>query len=325
MRRDVAQRGLTLVELMVAVVIAGIAMAAAFSLGYAMMDGYREHRKAVEVERSARASMQLIADAVRNASVGVPTGELEDLVSCTERGPLFVENLSDGPDRLQVVHGVGGSMTEVRDGSFNLGSTQIDVADASGFRPGDQLIISDTQSGKLVSVVDVDLSGDVLQVETACPGLTWPAGGYGRGSLVIRAQVSGFAIDEQGEVPVLLVGPRGLPALLGGLLPNTWQADPVALGVEDLQIAVGVDHSGDGMIDRWHYSEAGDPDPPDPAVTPWRALRITVIARSFQENSDQPMSTRPAAEDRPAAERPDEFRRRVLTTIIELRNLEGSP
>jgi prepilin-type N-terminal cleavage/methylation domain-containing protein len=325
LRVDVRERGLTLVELMVAVVIAGIAMAAAFSLGYAMMDGYREHRRSVEVERSARASMQAIADAVRNASVGVPSGELEDLVSCTGRGPLFVENHSDGPDRLQIVHGTGGALTEIWDGAFNLGVGQILVHDAGGFRPGDQVIVADTETGKLVSVIDVDHSTNVLQVDTNCPGTSWPAGGYGRGSMVIRAQVSGFAIDDSGDVPVLLMSPTGLPDVLGAVLPDTWEAHPVALGVEDLQVAVGVDHTGDGMVDTWHYSAVGDDDPPDPSVTPWRALRLTLVARSFQESSDQPMSARPAAEDRPGEEEMDEFRRRVLTTIVELRNLEGSP
>lgn len=311
------ERGLTLVELMIAVAIAGIAMAAAFSLSFSMMDGLREHRRAVEVERSARASMQIIGHAVRGASIAVPSGELEDLVACSGRGPLYVENRSDAPDRLQVIHGIGGSpVTEVRDQSFDVGDARLYPDDVSGFRAGDQVIVSDTETGKIVRVERVH--DDHLQVEYDSCFSSWPGGGYGHGSLVVRAQVSGFFIDDTGDIPVLLMSSQGLSG-------DGSEAEPVALGIEDLQIAVGVDHADDGRIDEWHYSDPGDPAPPEPTSTPWRALRISISARSAEEASDDPISTRQGAEDRPGADEADEFRRRASTGIVELRNMEGSP
>jgi len=57
-----------------------------------------------------------------------------------------------------------------------------------------------------------------------------------------------------------------------------------------------------------------------------RAVRVTLIARA--PNQLQPLVAtyqRPGAEDRPAAVTFDTYRRRVLTSTIEVRNLGGSP
>jgi hypothetical protein len=58
---------------------------------------------------------------------------------------------------------------------------------------------------------------------------------------------------------------------------------------------------------------------------PFRAIRLTVIARSTDDTSNVATSLRPGAEDRAAATVADVARRRSLSTIVELRNLEGSP
>ena len=54
-------------------------------------------------------------------------------------------------------------------------------------------------------------------------------------------------------------------------------------------------------------------------------LGKTLIARSIAESSATATSIRPDAEDRPGAATPDAFRRRILSTTVEVRNLKGSP
>ena len=58
-----------------------------------------------------------------------------------------------------------------------------------------------------------------------------------------------------------------------------------------------------------------------------RALRITVVARSVGEvtTTETASSLRPAAEDREASTTPDVYKRRALSTTVEIRNLTGSP
>ena len=79
-----SQRGFSLVELMVAVTLVGVITALSVRLASTVLDAYREQRLALAVERSARASIDLVADAVRNASAGVPTGDARDAAGCSE-------------------------------------------------------------------------------------------------------------------------------------------------------------------------------------------------------------------------------------------------
>ncbi len=126
-----------------------------------------------------------------------------------------------------------------------------------------------------------------------------------------------------------MMDPDGTP----GALPLPEEA--VAEGVEDLQIAIGVDLNGNGGIDaedgaagnddEWVYNHPDDSDPPPVGTAPYRAIRLTVIARSTDEVTSVATPLRKGAEDRPDATTPDNSRRRTLSTIVELRNMEGSP
>ena len=54
----------------------------------------------------------------------------------------------------------------------------------------------------------------------------------------------------------------------------------------------------------------------------WKALRVTVTARTMDESSKTNASARPAVGDR-AAGTADVHRRRSLSTVLELRNIQG--
>ena len=107
-------------------------------------------------------------------------------------------------------------------------------------------------------------------------------------------------------------------------------AEPFAEGVEDLQIAIGVDADGDGALtevglaagdDEWTHNRAGETQPAGTV----RAIRLTLISRATAKRINATGQARPAAEDRAAATEPDGYRRRALTTTIEIRNFGGSP
>src|SRR5688572_13765438 len=66
-----AQAGMTLIELMIAMVILGIVVATAFQIAFTIMNSYKDHRRAMAVERSARGAISVLSDAVRNTSPGV--------------------------------------------------------------------------------------------------------------------------------------------------------------------------------------------------------------------------------------------------------------
>jgi hypothetical protein len=116
----------------------------------------------------------------------------------------------------------------------------------------------------------------------------------------------------------------------------------VAEAIEDLQIAIGIDQGvaptfeTDGQVgddvaaagddDEWIYNHPDDSGPQAAVdAVPYRALRLTVTARSIGETTTVPTSIRPPAEDREGGTEADVFRRRSLSTTVEIRNLRGSP
>jgi len=329
-KRRNRQAGLTLVEMMISVLIVSIAISAALTLGYTMMNSYRDQRRMALVERGARVSLAILSRSIRNASPGVPSGNVGDAVGCTSTGGIRVINSSVGPDQLEIIHASGGVLTSMRDDvPFTETDTALIVLNGAGFKAGDYALISNLDQGHLVAVTAVAQTGATWTLTTKAAsgcGPAFPGGGYKPGALVMRAKIERFFVStgpEVAGVPTLMVDPDGN----GPLTP-----EPVAAGVEDMQVSVGVDANSDGTVvengtstDEWHYNNAADVAPPLPTATPWRALRITLVARSVEENTAKPTSTRPPLEDRTGAFAADQFRRRVLSATIEVRNHIGSP
>lgn len=320
-RRD-RQRGFTLVELMVAMVLTTLLIGIMFQVALVVLRSYRQHREAVAIQRSARGSLDLIADAVRNGSAGVPTGQLIDATGCTpDLTAVAVINSEDGPDELSVINASGGIVTSLRE-DYEDSTGDMLVTDATGLRAGDLVIVTDFNTGHVMHVSDTPTdNGDnwTLPITSLCAGMDFT---YSKGSLVIRAKVARYYVEDLDGVPTLWMDPDG---------DGLDEPEPLAEGVEDLQIAVGVDFNGDGAVsdtadtvDEWHYNAASDADPPVITVTPWRALRLTVVARAAKTDVQGDWSARPTVEDHDGGDL-DGFRRRAASTVVEIRNLTGSP
>jgi prepilin-type N-terminal cleavage/methylation domain-containing protein len=356
-----AQAGLTLVELMIAVLISSIAISAALTLGYSMMNSYRDNKASTLVGRSARISMEIISESLRNAVPGVPSNQIGDYVPPCSATPLGLEivNAANAPDRLRVVYGAGGVVTSLAAPLAQADATMA-VADATGFAPGDLVVVTDGMTAPsaaattgallLIDQVDVASAPPVITLidrsDNVCAGSPWPGGGAGSfpiGAIVVRAKYAEFYIDDSaavGGVPTLMAVTADVTAdgqLDGG------DAEPVAEGIEDMQVEVGYDVGypqpvpttgiNDGAVfalgaagndDEVWYNNPGDTAAVPAGAVP-RAVRLHLIARSVAEQSDLPTYTRPAAGDRGASSAVDQFRRRVMSTVIEIRNLQGSP
>jgi prepilin-type N-terminal cleavage/methylation domain-containing protein len=328
--RSVGQAGLTLIELMISMTILSIAVAAAFTMGYTMINGYRESRRTVAVERAARGAMTFVSTAVRSASAGVETGDITDAVGCNSWKGLEVINETDAPDELRVIYASGAVVTSLRS-TVDQDSTTLVVVDGSQLSQGDGLLlITPGVAGHFLAVEATSDNGDetwtvdlAQAASAACPAV--PPFSYGVGSMVLRAKLAHFFVDDDGGLPMLMMDPDGA---------GDAEPEPVAEGIEDLQVAVGVDLDDDGSLlevggaaddDEWFHNVDGDSAPPDVVARPWRALRLTLTARSLVTTSAATDSLRPPAEDREVATAGDAFRRRSLSTTIEIRNLRGSP
>ncbi len=316
------QGGFTLIELMVSLVMFSLAIAGVLAVAVSLTAGFREQRQAIAAESSVRVPMDYLADAIRQASPGVPGGiNLTDAsaANCTS-GAVSATNGTAGPDRLDVIYASGAVVTSSRS-ITTASSTSVDVTDVSQFAQDDYIVISDTAQGHLFKIASI--SGSTLNLGPQCAGtLNWPPADYPAGSLVIRAQHAEFYIGSIDGIPTLMMDPDGPQ--------GTLEAEPLAEGVEDMQIALGVESDGiDGISeigaaandDEWVYNTTGEILPTG-AI---RAVRITLVSRASTPVSGAAnLFSLPEAEDR-AAGAADNYRRRVLRSTVELRNMEGSP
>lgn len=317
MKQVQAQRGFTLIELMITLVMFSFVVAGVLAVAAALTQGFREQRSAMTAEEAVRVPLDYIADAIRQASPGMnDPSKVIDAATCTS-GAMTVVNSTSGPDTLDLVYASGGVVTTLRS-AFVVGTTSsFTVSDASQFAQNDYVLVTDFGSGHLYKVTGV--TGTSISVAgSSCAAYSYPVG-----ALVIRAQHARFTIGNVDGVPTLLMDPDS-----GG----SAAAEPLAEGIEDMQIAIGADANGSGGIsevgtgaddDEWYYNYSGDSAPSGSAAI--RAIRITLIARTLDQLKGANASfQRPKAEDRSAGTA-DRYRRRVLRAIVEVRNVGGSP
>jgi len=310
-----AERGFTLIELMVSLVLFSLAIAGVLSVAISMGRAYHEQRQVMATEQGVRSAMDFMSDLIRGTSPAVANGDIQDTKDCVT-GVLTVTDSTTGPDQVEVVAASGGVVTSLRTqyDAGNLGA--ITVTDAQNLAPGDTLIITDGTKGAIVRATAVNTGTAIVTLQAPGCAPTFPvSGGYPPGSLVIRAIRAKFRIGTFDGSPDVLLMDQDADGV---------GEEPLAENVEDMQIALGVDVNADKSITapgEWAFS---------PGIGPLagaiRAARITLVVRSADQLVGGAATfKRPAAENHPIAATFDAFRRRVLKSTVEIRNLGGSP
>lgn len=319
-----SERGFTLVELMMALVIFSVAVAGILSVAVSLTQGFREQRQAIQAQDAVRAPLDMIADAVRQVSPGVQNpNQVYDTNSC-KTGAISVSNSTTGSDTLDIIYASGGVVAAT---SADMTATSVTLTAAGNFAAGDYVLITDFSTGHVfklnASTTTTTLAWNTL---TTCTPTAQPVPAYTAGALVVRVQHALFYAapdSSNGNMPTLWMDPDGNSA--------TVDAEPLAEGIEDLQVAVGIDADNNLTItdaasntDEWRFNAAGDVAPTTSDTI--RAVRLTLIARTTREQlGDQNSYTLPTAEDRTTASANDRYRRRVLKQIVDIRNATGSP
>jgi prepilin-type N-terminal cleavage/methylation domain-containing protein len=324
---ETKQRGFTLVELMVSLVIFTFAIAGVLSVAVAMTRAYREQRRVIATENAVRAPLDFIVDALRQASPGVATATIKDANDCSFSGAAIsmVDN-DDQPDELTVVYASGGIVSTTHSAFISTSSSiAIPASQTAQFAIGDYVLVTDTNEGTLVKVTAVNAAS--LSISITC-ATAFPAGGYPSGSILVRAQRARFVIADLDNgagqpVPTLWMYPNGVT--------DPDDAEPVAEGVEDLQVALGVDADANGAIadgglgsttDEWIGNASGDVLPTGSI----RAVQVALVSRDTAPLTGVAGFYQPAqALNHDGNGSADNFRRRMLSTIVEIRNLTGSP
>lgn len=220
--RRARHRGLTLVELMVALALGLLVLLATTGLLLSARTGYLMQDDQVQLHDGARYALEIIGRAVRQA--GYENWDAEE-------APLR-RSSSMSPNILGLdAHRLNAS-TVALEGASNATK---DVVNGS-----DVLAVRFFGSG-------AGPNGDGTMLN--CAGFPVPAPGSPDKSEDERGWSIFYVAESGSGVPALYCKYRG------------WSAQPVALGVESFQVLYGVDQNDDGIADRYmRAGDLGDMD-----------------------------------------------------------------
>jgi prepilin-type N-terminal cleavage/methylation domain-containing protein len=296
-------RGLTLVEMLVAMVIVLAVVAASAGFVTRGRAAHRTSESLAQVEEALDAAFALIADDARLAGYlglappGTPVAGASAL-GTAERADLGVA----GACGLSLAHDLGRPLVAVNAAYAAAPATVLACRPSPGGRAAaaaDTLVVrhaaaeaSRPQAGRLQ--LETNLRAAVLAADGAASlgaGARWHE---------LEASVFYVSLDSTGRA--------GWPSLrrkrlVGGMRP-AFQDEELVSGITDLQVSLGVDGSDpDASVDRW--LEPGVLEPGDSL----RALRI-----EFEAQSDVPDPALAGGN-----------RRKRAARVVELRNVVVPP
>lgn len=331
------RRGMTLVEIMVSTGILVVVVMITMQVVLAGVRISRRGQQMSDANEGARLAGETVMGAIQSAGWGFPGG-----IYASHGGTVTLDNpvvvidgATSGPDEiwvyrphknatLQSCDAPGAATTVQKTGTGAL-TVRCAVADAG----------TDTYAGVNMK------TGAVLSNATftaASPGFTLaytesgiiaddPLNGFQKGDLIFPLLIEHYFIDKNKptdnflslmvETGVVSNGTNGFTATSRRL---------VQLGVEDLQIAVGIDPSGSGDPSNITWQDGLPRTPYVPFV---RSMRMSVVStsdRAVVGIDDPQLRSNPeymprSLENRVASTTPDGFRRTVYTRRIELPNL----
>jgi prepilin-type N-terminal cleavage/methylation domain-containing protein len=299
-----ANKGVTLIELMIVLVIAAILVGGIYTLFATQQRSYFVQDRVAGIQQDARAVLTIMARDIRMAGlavgVGGATGFTDGTTPFAISGFNFAVNPTNSdsaPDSLTVVLGVN-ELGTVQSIAGTLVTLDNNVASDNTF------VAFDLQPGRLYQATPDDTN--VMPV-TNFPGGDTTVGGKAYGVQAITYQVQNGTLQRAVNA--------GTPQPMAG--------DGETTVVEDLQFAYQVE--GDA---GWY----NDPSTDFPAGTNQaniEMVRISINVRTAVEDATVADADAAAQFDQPALEdhtttglnTDDGFRRRVYTTVVKVRNL----
>jgi prepilin-type N-terminal cleavage/methylation domain-containing protein len=334
------RRGFTLIELMVSIALFGLIAAGAMML---VMSGLRmqAHSARLDVAQSAlRAGLDFMTRDLLSASAGMSSGSIMVGTGSlnTISFPVASNTGVNGSDVLDLYMADSSYDFATVYNGVTTSSSSISVDQITPFTPPQLGLLTDLANGVQISITSVSPPAGSPQPMGTLNITAVGAGGFpsatggsysGPNAYVfvlrhVRYSIGpcfGAADTTYARQTCLMMDVFDNPG-------NTTNPQPLAEGVEDLQIAFGYDNDGDGLIqedtpastaDEWYGNASGDVMPV--TLTNLKAVRITIIAIStMNENVKSGSYSRPAAEDH-AAGTVDGFFRRTIRSEVTVRNL----
>ncbi len=289
------EKGVTLIELLIAMVISALLVAAMYSFFMTQQRTYAVQDNVADMQQNARMALLTLVHNVRMAGYGVPKFcALAPVNSTTGADGIFVSD----PDRIQTLPASEVFYAELNsDASQGATSITVTVTDIDGdgnddFAANGAFIISD----------GTNTEGIVI------------SNNYSAGSTTITFR-SGYILQHSYSA----TNTRVVPAIFYNVDPTSHElrenGQPLALNIEDLQISYQ-DNNG-----NWYCYDATHSAPPTD-ISSIRVVEVNVVARAAVEDAKESNFRQPPLEDHTTSlNGPDGYRRRTLTTRVHVRNL----
>jgi len=347
-RQMTCDRGFTLIEVMIALVIAAIISAAAFTILTTTNKSLRANEQTVDTQQNVRIAMELLSRDIKLAGFGnpgVPIGNCTYSIVPSDNTPGGADT---GPDSVQLLvpstrTTVSGAINpwQLQTATTSTGATQITlksgaVADmvSSGLATGSYISVNGAFTARVSA-----LSAGSNTIDIAIPPPVWfPVNSQIYLLQCIRYQVVSNPTTCGSNEPCLT---RGVAGVVAG--PNA--EAPIVEGIEEIQLAYACDGCvaaiNGGVPDRVIDNQGGASgfDQADfvsnntwttAPMTPdrFKLVQLSLVARQPKSDLGMGETAQATMGSQSTIVSPDRtlpantnHRRRVLTKTIETRNI----
>lgn len=296
MRNDRRTAGFSLIEVMAAIVIMGIAMTAVFSTFLFQQQSYTTQARVAEMQQNIRDTVQAISRDIRMSSYGIPfnVNIIDNEIASRH---LTHVNSTTGPDELYIVYRYDGDAAYP---SFNVnlsaGASTVALASTAGFAAGDRVIVYNSTNADLFRVTAVSSTTLTLQGGAVAD--------YSSGATLSRVRYVRYFVDNTTDPS----HPRQMVDRRNGQPPQ-----PLGDDIEDIQFQFSMDTNGDGALEVMDNNVAAN-------ASLVRQVRVHVLARSRSPEKDwADPGNRDMADHLPGVAN-DGYRRRRTEAVVDVRN-----
>ncbi len=295
------QRGLSLVELMIAMTLGLLMMAGLTQIFISNQRSFTLSQALAYVQESGREGAAILAREIRNADYWGCLSEASEVVSNLNggSGSDLLDNLTMGvqvyPDtdatnqivdgsHVVVLRGIDANNPVQVDKVPATGAASLHVSDASGLTAGDILMVSDCEHANIFQATNVT-NGDIVVHNTGgtlTPGNAFKdmPKAYSGNASIFRPTVVRYSVQFDDDGRRALVMERLQLSNNGGTASTL--GDPIELvgDVRDLRTEIGLDTSDEGAVDSWAAPPAQDDANAADTLAQVLALRVSLLIRS---------------------------------------------
>jgi prepilin-type N-terminal cleavage/methylation domain-containing protein len=293
--RNNGTAGFSLIEVMAAIVILGIAMTAVFSTFLFQQQSYTTQVRVAEMQQNLRDAVETISRDIRMCTYGIPSNVniVDNEITSRYLKPV---NSTSGPDGIYVLYRYDGDAAYPSFDNVNMaaGATTVALTSTAGFATGDRILVYNATNA------------DLRQVATAAGTTLTLQAGVGTaysGATLARVRYVRYYVDNTTDAahPTMMVDRRN------------GQSQPLADDIEDLQFQYSMDTNGDGVIEVVDNNVVGNASFVR-QVHVWLLARSRITEKGWVDTGDRNMA------DHSPGVANDGYRRRRTEMVVDVRN-----